>query len=143
MISGFVIGVLTSLIAFLAMYIYLRFFGGAKERRADLLEKMQGNYHRLQDALVELLAKADEADQETKYLSKGSELEPELSKRLSRACSELVVLGDKIKLIEAQLAREDAKGASRDILKTLGTANQLSAELKKIRQEIKQLRDAS
>lgn len=133
MISGFAIGVATTLLACLILFLVHRFSAVAREQRAEQLEQMQENYGRLQSAVAEMLARADEADQETKYLRRTPE---GLSKRLSNACSDLVVLGDKVKLIESRLSRKDSGGAARDILRTLGKANQLSAELKQIRGEI-------
>lgn len=133
MISGFAIGVATTLLALLIFFLVQRFSAAAREDRAELLEQMHENYSRLQTAVSEMLARADEADQESKYLSK---VPAELSRRLSKACSELVALGDKVKLIETRLSRKDANGAGRDILRTLGKANQLSTEIKRIRQEL-------
>lgn len=133
MISGFAIGVATTLLAILILFLVQRFSAAARDRRVDLLEEMQENYSRLQTAVSEMLARADEADQETKYLSK---IPGDLSRRLSKACSDLVALGDKVKLIEGRLSRKDAGGAGRDILKSLGKANQLSTEIKQIRAEI-------
>lgn len=141
MITGFVLGAFTTLLGLLLIYLMLRFSSAEKERHSDLLENMEENYSRLQSAVSELLARADEADQESKYLR--GRLSPELSRRLSQACTELVVLGDKVKLIESRLSRDDAKGAGRDILKNLSTANRLSAEIKQIRQEIQKRRDAT
>ncbi len=133
MISGFAIGVVTTLVSILILFLVHRFSAVARENRAELLEQMHENYSRLQAAVSEMLARADEADQESKYLEK---VPTDLSRRLSKACSELVALGDKVRSIESRFSRKDPNGAGRDILRSLGKANQLSTEIKQIRSEI-------
>lgn len=135
MIIAFAVGVVATLVTVMAAFLAIKFSQNSKLQREDLLERMEENFGRLQSAVTELLARADEADQESKYLRKG--LHPELSRRLSKACSELVVLGDKVKLIENRLAKKDTAHAGHEIIKTLDKANRLSSEIREIREAIK------
>ena len=92
----------------------------------------------MRDALSELMARADDADQESKYL--GEKLNAEVSEKLSRICSELVLLGDAVRVIESRLESNEIGHAKRDLLISLGAAKKISREIHEVREEIRRKR---
>lgn len=131
MITGFAIGVASTVCALLLAYLIARF---ARDGRT-VVPRMERASRRLQDAISELMARANEADQESKYISGG--MSDELAQRLSKACSDLVLLADAVKVIDTRIARNELDNARKDLLISLGAANKISTEINDIRSEIR------
>ncbi len=134
MLEGFAIGVATCIVV--SVFAFVLRSKMKTERNA--LGKMELSTKRLQTAISELMSRADELDQESKFLADG--LRPDLSKRLAKACEDLVLLGDAVGLIEARISRQEFESAKDDLLISLGAANKISDEINEIRQEIRQKR---
>ncbi len=134
MLEGFAIGVGACILFLLAVFLLRRSFKNGKTQ----IGKMELSTKRLQSAISELMARANELDQESKFL--GEAFRPELSSRLAKACEDLVLLGDALNLIEARISRQELDSARDDLLISLGAANKISAEIKQISEEIRHKR---
>lgn len=134
MITGFAIGIASSLIMLLAVFAVAQKLkrGGGK----GLLAKMKMTTKRLQEAVAELMARADELDQESKFLGAGV-TRTDFSQRVAKACSELVLLQDAVKVIEDRIESQDLKSAKEDLVISLGVANKISYEINELREEIR------
>jgi hypothetical protein len=131
MITGFAIGVASSffmlLIAFAVAQNLKR--GGAKELQLARMTE------RLQEGVAELIARADELDQDLKYM--GSAARPELSERVAKACGDLVLVQDAVKVVQGRIASRNYKSAREDLLSALGIANKISCEINDLRERIR------
>lgn len=136
MMTGFLIGVLSSLALLLFGVVIIRLT--RRDRTKDVVEKMERTTKRLQQALAELMSRADEIDQESKFI--GESMSPSLSQRLSKVCSDLVVLGDAVKVIETRIEKLELDHAKKDLLISLGAASKISSEINEVRDEIRQKR---
>lgn len=131
MMTGFLIGVLSSLALLLFGVVIIRLT--RRDRTKDVVEKMERTTKRLQQALAELMSRADEIDQESKFI--GESMSPSLSQRLSKVCSDLVVLGDAVKVIETRIEKLELDHAKKDLLISLGAASKISSEINEVRDE--------
>lgn len=97
-----------------------------KRRKRDLIELAA--YHRRLAAVVSgLLSLADEIDQEQRYSAVLQA--PDLSRRLGKVCSELVVLGDSLPAIDSQIKSGEVRTARRLLLSSCRVAVRLSRKL--------------
>lgn len=124
------------MLAVLFLFVCLKFWKSGDQKL--LAERFEASNRRLQDAVSELMARANEIDQESKFLEGG--LSADQSERLQKACSELVILGDAVDVIETRLSQRDLKSAEQDLLITLGAADKIRTEISEIREEIRQKR---
>jgi hypothetical protein len=133
MMTGLVIGVASSLFTLLVVFAVAQSLkrGGAKELRPRLTSMTR----RLQQAVAELLARADDLDQDLRFM--GGKTRPETSNRVAKACGDLALLQDAVKVIEDRIASQDLKKAQEDLIISLGVANKLSEEINDLREEIR------
>ena len=94
---------------------------------------------RLKNVVSELLARADESDQQSKYAGVQSE---QWSQQLRNACTALVKLGDELPTIDRFLAEENVKAARETILDCCKTAAGIAVRLDSIRLTIRQPSDS-
>lgn len=134
MITGFIAGVTCSLVFAIAIYLCVRVMD--KERKQRLSKLIEASNKSLAEAVSELMARANEVDQETKYLQKGSQ--PEVSERLGQVCKDLVVLGDAVNVINKRIEQKQLDSAKTDLLISLGAASKISSEINDIRKTIRQ-----
>lgn len=122
------------------MFAFLLVYAGIKlsKQQASSIADLHRMSKRLQDALSELMARADDADQESKYL--GDSLPALVSEKLSRVCSDLVVLGDAVKVIQSRLESNETDHAKKGLLISLGAAKKINREIDEIREEIRKRR---
>ncbi len=105
--------------------------GILEERRQRQLVVLRAYNKRLHAIVERLLARADEIDQEQKYLpvpAGGNN-----STRLARACSELVVLGDSLKMLDVLAESGDLRRLRADLLRCCRVAARLARELEAMR----------
>lgn len=136
MLTGFELGVASTVFVLILAFAALKF--SRRDREKLVIEKLEQNTVRLQNAISELMARANEVDQESKYLQGGLDLA--LSRRLEQACSDLVVLGDAVKVIEARIEQRELKLAKDDLLISLGAADKIRSQINEIREEIRRKR---
>ncbi|HEY9775646.1 MAG TPA: hypothetical protein V6C81_17920 [Planktothrix sp.] len=110
--------------------IFRSFFFYFRDRRRRRLEQIEEYHERLRSVISELLAKADEVDQQGKYLGVPS---AEWTHILRAACSELVKLGDDLPKIEKMLEEQDLNGARDTVLESCRKASKISRQLDSIR----------
>jgi len=127
----FLLGVVISFIAWRKINKYLEH----KKRRelAALLEY----HHRLRSVLSDLLDKANELDQASKFMTGQPSIE--WSSLLESSCSKLVKLGESLKRIEESLV-EGEVGATREyIIDSCSSANEVKRQLETLRSNQKLL----
>jgi hypothetical protein len=134
MIDGIVLGVIGTVAAFALIFAAVKL----SRKESISIEDLQRKSARLRDALSELMARADDADQESKYL--GEKLNTEVSEKLSRICSDLVLLGDAVRVIESRLQSNEIGHAKKDLLISLGAAKKINREIHEVREEIRRKR---
>jgi hypothetical protein len=109
--AGLLLVMLVSMIAWRAQFnvweVWTRHLDEAKLKKQLELEMLESFYKRLKSCTSDLLAKANEMDQESKVLHK--ELSKDWSKSLGTTCSQLVTLADQTKMIERYLDRRDPR----------------------------------
>jgi AcrR family transcriptional regulator len=105
------------------------YFRDRKKRQLEMVHEYQ---ERLRTIIMELLAKADEVDQQSKYLGVPS---TEWAEELRRACSDLVKLGDRLPEIERLIEEENIRGAREAVLESCRKAVQISRQLDHVRQD--------
>ena len=125
MITGFAIGVVSSLGMLLFVFALAQILkrGGGQKLRA----RTERITRHLQKAIAELMARADELDQDCRYL--GQSTLPEVSQRIAKACGDLSLLQDAVKVIETRIESRNLKTAQEDLLLSLGAANKISLEI--------------
>ena len=133
MITGFAIGVVSSLGMLLFVFALAQILkrGGGQKLRA----RTERITRHLQKAIAELMARADELDQDCRYL--GQSTLPEVSQRIAKACGDLSLLQDAVKVIETRIESRNLKTAQEDLLLSLGAANKISLEINELREEIR------
>jgi uncharacterized membrane protein YcjF (UPF0283 family) len=104
------------------------------ERKARQIEMLAVHHKRLHSVVDNLLAKADQIDQEQKYLPQPITLEA--SKRLGKTCNELVTLTDTLKLIGTQLKAKNVRKARQILLSGCRIAAHANRELDRVRDHI-------
>jgi hypothetical protein len=107
------------------------------QRRSQQVLLMQSYHQRLKPIVSELLAKANDIDQESKYLTGG--VEQNWSSQLVLACSELIVLGDSLTCIEHSLDEGNIRQSKENLLSSLKIAVKVSRELDFLRAKRRQL----
>jgi FKBP-type peptidyl-prolyl cis-trans isomerase (trigger factor) len=117
--AGLLLVMVISLIAWRAQFnvweAWMRHLDEAKLRKQIELESLDGYYKRLKNLTSDLLAKANEMDQESKLLHR--ELSKDWSRTLGTTCSQLVTLADQTKMIERYLDKREPR-AVRQLLST-------------------------
>lgn len=98
-----------------------------EQRRLRQLSQMHSYNRRLKLIVSELLAKANDIDQESKYISQTPD--HNWSQRLLASCSDLVVLGNSLHLIEHKLGEGNVKESRESILSSCRIAVRVSTEL--------------
>lgn len=98
-----------------------------QERRKRHLIELALYHRRLAAVVNGLLSRADEIDQEQRYSAVLQA--PELSRRLGKACSDLVVLGDSLPAIDSQIKSGEVRMARQLLLSSCRVAVKLSREL--------------
>ena len=129
MITGFTLGVASSMILLLVIFVVaqnLKRSGGK-----NLLPKLEASTKRLQLATADLLARADEIDQESRFVAGG--MRPEFSQRLAKACSDLVLLEDAVKVVEARIQTRELNLARQDLLSSLSVARSVRSSTNCVR----------
>lgn len=129
-ISGFELGVASTMLVLLAATVCFCIV----KKNGNSAARLILSTRRLQNLLTELMSKADELDQQSKYVNGG--LHPELSQKLAKACEDLVLLGDAVKVIETRISQRELDLARKDLLISLGAADKISSEIQEIRSSI-------
>ena len=103
-----------------------------RKKRQRQLECLCSYEGRLKKIVSALLASADAIDQESQYLL--CVQDRQWSRKLAEACTDLVLLGDNLAVIESY-ARLGKVGLTRnELLKSLDAAEKLLGELREIRE---------
>lgn len=102
-----------------------------EDRRQRQLAELESYNKRLQYVVERLLARVDDIDQEQKYL--GQPVSAETSKRLASTCTELVTLGDSLKLVDTMLEARDVHQSRRTLLRCCRIAAHVASELNHVR----------
>lgn len=105
-----------------------------QRKQTLLLITMSNHSERLQLIVSELLSRVDDLDAECKY--RQLTLSSEHSRRLEAVCSELVLLGDVIRLLDKQIDARSDKRAQKQLKRSLDSAAKVSDELSSLRQDI-------
>jgi len=133
--AGLLLVMLLSLIAWRAQFnvweVWMRHLDEAKLRRQLELEALEGYYKRLKDVTSDLLAKANEMDQESKLLHK--ELSKDWSKTLGSTCSQLVTLADQTKMIERYLDKREPRPVRQLLFGACNLAGRSAKQLRWLR----------
>lgn len=101
-----------------------------KERKQRQLATLHEYNSRLKSVVSELLARADEIDQQSKYTGVP---DAGWSQLLREACTDLVKLGDQLPVIDRFLSQEEVGAARKVILECCRKADGVSRQLEKIR----------
>lgn len=130
MVLGFELGVASTLVVLLGALVTV----AVLRNRENSSKRLRASVLKLRALVSELLSRADHLDQESKFVSGG--LKPEQSECLTRACEDLVLLGDAVDVIETRIKQKELNLARKDLLISLAAADKISAQMKEIRQEI-------
>lgn len=120
------------ILSILGLMLRQRLINSSKSSLASVIDSKA----RLQHIVSELLARANEADQDLSYLS--SRIDAKYAMRLSVICSKLASLGDSLVDIESNIEARNIADARKKLSETVETAGILSGELQIIRAEIQQ-----
>ncbi len=104
----------------------VRLIDESKQCREDELALLESFYKRLKNATNELLVKANELDQQSKYY----QLPSEWSSSLAKNCNRLVTLGEQLNVIERYLEKGHVKTARERLVQSLSLALNLGLELR-------------
>lgn len=127
---GFFVALALVILSLVGLAIWRRLISDSKSSLSNLVDSQI----RLQNIVSELLARANEADQDLAYLS--SKVDKKYTVRLSAICSKLVSLGDSLVDIEADIKSKNAAAARSKLSENVEAAKQLSTDLQIIRIEI-------
>jgi hypothetical protein len=123
------------LLAFIAGLLALSFFGYYKVRsliakkRARELSQLKEYHQRLHIIVSELLSKANELDQESKYLNQP--VDTKWSYSLAATCTELVELSNVLITIDTLITSRDIKETRKNIIQCLHISHRLHRQLSK------------
>lgn len=98
------------------------------------LTRLRTYTNRLGVVISELLAKANELDQDRSF---AQICDRELSQTISQTCEQLITLADSISLVEHLLKDGQLEEGRRNILITCDAANAINKRLETLRQRIK------
>lgn len=133
------IGTASTLVLGGSLFTWLKISNYLKAKRTKQLIELRAYEERLKVVVSELLAQVNDIDQSTKYI--GATPDPEWSRRLQGACSQLVTIGNALPTIESLLKEEKVKDGREFILDTCRSAAQVSEELKQLRRVEPRLTD--
>lgn len=105
----------------------MTFFPHQKRRQLVSLREYQ---ERLRAVINELLARADEADQQSKYMGVPNQA---WSQELRTACTSLVKLGDDLPEIDRLLGEENVDESREIILESCRKAHKIAQQLQELR----------
>lgn len=103
-------------------------------RKQESLLRMSEYNLRLSRVVNHLLARANEVDQESKYIE--TKMTSQWSQSMANACTQLVLLGDAVKMIEGQILVSDLQASQKSLLESVRIARHLSLSLDGLQAEI-------
>jgi hypothetical protein len=106
-----------------------------KMRRREALRRMNDYNLRLSRVVNHLLARANEVDQESKYIE--TKMTSRWSQAMANTCTELVLLGDAVKMIERQIESADLQSCRKSMLESVHIAGHLSLSLDGLQAEMR------
>jgi hypothetical protein len=103
-------------------------------KQKDDVARLRDYNNRLGQVISELLAKANEIDQDRSFAQLADR---ELSQNISSTCEQLITLADSISLIDHQLKDGQLDEGRRNILATVNAADAINRRMDQLRLKVK------
>lgn len=128
--------ILALTMSFLALVGYRKLARASAEKQHDELQQLRNYHERLRIVLSELLAKANEVDQQTKFIGVPDR---KFSDDLKAACTRLTAIYDALPVIEKLLEARDVRSSRKMLLESTRVATHVSGVLDSMQRDEQKL----